>query len=39
VVRNSGQRLNCVSLPLHGGPELVSQRLDRVAELVAQSSR
>lgn len=39
VVRNSRQRLHCVSLPLHGGPELVSQRLDRVADLVSQSSR
>ncbi|MBD8867996.1 McrC family protein [Nocardioides donggukensis] len=39
VIRHSGQRLHCVSLPLHGGPELVAQRLERVAELVSQSSR
>lgn len=37
VVRHSGQRLHCVPLPLHGGPEMVSHRLDRVAELVVQS--
>lgn len=39
VIRHSGQRLYCISLPLHGGPELVAQRLERVAELVSQSSR
>lgn len=39
VIRHSGQRLHCISLPLHGGPELVAQRLGRVAELVSQSSR
>lgn len=39
VVRHSAQRLHCISLPLHGGPELVSQRLDRIADLVTQSSR
>lgn len=37
VVRNSGQRLHCVSLPLHGGPEPVAQRLDRIKDLVAYS--